>query len=107
MKLQKEPFEAIKAGKKTVEMRLNDEKRRKINISDIIEFQNMESLEVIKVKVIELLRYNSFKELYDSLDKTILGYAIDETAHYTDMEKYYSKEEIEKYGVLGIRVQLI
>jgi len=29
------------------------------------------------------------------------------TAHYTDMEKYYTKEQIKKYGVLGIELQKI
>ena len=38
MKLQKSPFERIKKGTKTVEFRLYDEKRRKINIGDQIEF---------------------------------------------------------------------
>lgn len=38
MKLQQKPFDSIKTGQKTIEMRLNDEKRRLINIGDEIEF---------------------------------------------------------------------
>ena len=38
MKLDAEPFEKIKNGSKTVELRLFDEKRQKIKPGDIIEF---------------------------------------------------------------------
>ena len=34
MKLHESPFKKIKSGKKTVELRLYDDKRRKINIGD-------------------------------------------------------------------------
>ena len=38
MKLDKEPFEKIKSGEKTIELSLYDEKRRKIREGDIIVF---------------------------------------------------------------------
>jgi ASC-1-like (ASCH) protein len=38
MGLYSEYFIAIKEGKKQVEVRLNDEKRRKIKVGDTIEF---------------------------------------------------------------------
>ena len=38
MKLNNEPFNLIKNGTKTVELRLNDEKRKLLNIGDKIEF---------------------------------------------------------------------
>ena len=40
MKLQPGPFEAIKNGTKTIEMRLWDEKRKHITVGDTIEFVN-------------------------------------------------------------------
>ena len=43
MKLNPAPFGLIKAGKKTVEMRLFDEKRQRIKAGDIIEFTNTRS----------------------------------------------------------------
>ena len=36
-----------------------------------------------------------------------LGYNYNQEASYKDMEKYYSKEEQNKYGVLGIEIKLI
>ena len=52
MKLQNDPFTKIKNKTKTIEMRLNDEKRRKIKIHDLIEFTNIKTGEKLFTKVI-------------------------------------------------------
>ena len=41
MRLYHEPFAKIKAGTKTIEMRLNDEKRSQIQAGDEIEFTDL------------------------------------------------------------------
>ena len=107
MKLNNEPFMKIKDGRKTIELRLNDEKRQLLKINDYIEFTNRDNEEKILVEVEDLYHYPSFKELYKSLDKSSLGYNEDEEAKPSDMDKYYSKEEQDKYGVLGIKVKII
>lgn len=107
MRLQKEPFEQIKLGKKTIELRLYDEKRKQIKVGDIIEFTNRDTNEIIYTTVIALHRYDSFKELYQHFDKISLGYTELETPHYQDMELYYSPIEQEKYGVVGIEIKLL
>ena len=108
MKLDPSPFEMIKSGKKTIELRLFDEKRQKINPCDIIEFTNTQTGEVITAEVVGLHHFDSFKKLYGSLPLTKCGYTNDDVdnAHYTDMNAYYSDEEQEKYGVLGIELIL-
>lgn len=107
MRLHNEPFELIKNGTKTIELRLNDEKRSIIKENDIILFENRKNAEIIKTKVIKLHKYDSFEELYKHFDKVSLGYNYNEEVSYKDMEKYYSKEEQDKYGVLGIEIKLI
>lgn len=107
MRLHDEPFNLIKNGSKTIELRLNDEKRRMINIDDIIEFENRITSEKITAKVISLHKYASFEELYKKFDNTSLGYKKNEIADPKDMDLYYSKEEQEKYGVIGIEICLI
>ena len=107
MKLQNTPFLKIKKGKKTIEMRLYDEKRQKIKLHDIIEFTDMETNEKMCVEVIKINLFNDFGELYKNLDKTLLGYDKNEIASPNDMNIYYSKEEQEKYGVVGIEIKLI
>lgn len=105
MKLNNEPFKAIKSGTKTLELRLNDEKRKQLIVGDYIEFTNRENNEKLLVEVIDLYKYNSFEELYKHFNKIEMGYSINEEANPKDMENYYSKEEQEKYGVLGIKIK--
>ena len=47
MKLNNEPFEKIKNETKTVELRLNDEKRQLLRVKDLIEFTNRNTNEKI------------------------------------------------------------
>lgn len=107
MKLKAGPFEAIKSGTKTIEMRLYDDKRRNVQVGDIIEFTHMETNEKISAYVVALHIYPSFEYLYNKFDKVSLGYAPHEIALYTDMEQYYLSSEIEKYGVVGIEIRLV
>ena len=107
MRLNEEPFDAIKDGNKKIELRLFDEKRKLINIEDKIEFVNRISNEKIITKVTNIYKYDSFSELYKHFDQESLGYKKSEKANPEDMEKYYSKEEQEKYGVVGIEIELI
>ena len=64
MKLNNEPFEKIKNETKTVELRLNDEKRQLLSVKDLIEFTNRNTNEKILVEIEGLYYYPSFKELY-------------------------------------------
>lgn len=106
MNLWNDSFEAIKDGWKTIEMRLNDEKRSKIEIGDEIEFTNTKNNEVLICEVINIYKYNDFKELYKNHNKISIGYKKDETANPDDMLMYYSKDKIDRYGVLGIEITL-
>lgn len=110
MKLNTEPFNMIKSGKKTIELRLNDEKRKNIGIGDIIEFTDCRSLDrKILTEVINIYRFDSFNELYKNLPLDKCGYLKEDidTASPLDMEKYYSVEEQSKYGVLGIELKIL
>ncbi len=108
MKLNPFPFEMIKSGRKTIELRLFDEKRQKIKVGDDIEFTNTHNGEIITAEVVALHRFESFKELYQSLPLLKCGYTEENisAAHYIDMNEYYSEEEQKKYGVVGIELLL-
>ena len=88
MRLHKEPFELIKSGSKTIELRLNDEKRQLINVGDKITFENRSDGEKIQVKGLGLHKYPSFEELYNHFDKVSVRYKEDEKADPKDMEQY-------------------
>ena len=105
LNLHPEPFAAIKTGLKTIEMRLNDERRRLIKVGDEIEFTNRETNETMLVDVVDIIPFESFDELYTSFDKHDLGYKDDEVANPNDMAKYYSEEQRQKYGALAIKIR--
>lgn len=107
MKLHNDPFNLIKSGTKTIELRLNDLKRQKIKVGDLIEFTNRVTDEKMLVRVIDLIKFNSFSDLYKNFSKVSMGYREDEEANPSDMELYYSLEEQEKYGVLAIKIEKI
>lgn len=107
MNLHEEPFIMIKNETKKVEMRLNDEKRCNITSGDIIIFTNNLTNEELRVVVIDVKKYDDFYSLYNEYEKTEIGYKEDEVKDPIDMEKYYSKEKIKKYGVVAIRIKLI
>ncbi len=107
MNLWDDSFQAIKEGWKIVEMRLNDEKRSIIDVDDIIEFTNTTTQEKMSCKVMNIYKYSDFAELYKHHDKISIGYKEDETANPDDMYAYYTREQVEKYGVVGIQVSVI
>lgn len=56
----------------------------------------------------ELYAFDSFDELYRNLPLLECGYTEEnvDVASPSDMERYYSKEEQSRYGVVGIRIVL-
>lgn len=105
MNLNEKPFNLIKNETKTVELRLNDEKRQLLKIKDFIEFTNRDNNEKMIVEIEDLCYYPTFEELYKHFDKISMGYDENEVANYQDMKEYYSKEEQSKYGVVGIKIK--
>ena len=109
MKLNPAPFEMIKSGQKTIELRLYDEKRQLINVGDEIVFINTVTGEMLQTKVLKLHRFDSFADLYKSLPLLKCGYTSENVGSATpaDMEQYYSVDEQKKYGVLGIEIKVL
>ncbi len=104
MNLNDLPFEMIRSGKKTIELRLNDEKRRAIKVGDHILFNDC-----LEVEVVALHAYPDFEALYAALPILSLGYTPEEeaTASPDDMLAYYTREQITRYGALGIEVRVV
>lgn len=107
MKLRLSPFEKIKNGSKTIELRLYDEKRQTVQVGDFIEFSCLdEPKQKIQTRVTALHHFGSFSELYAVLPKEKLGYTPAETPVPDHMNEYYLREKQEQYGVLGIELYL-
>lgn len=109
MKLRPNPFSKIKSGQKTIELRLYDEKRQLISVGDRISFVNIKDEDDILLTEVKALHvFQSFDELYKELPLLQCGYTEEDVdrALPRDMEKYYSKEEQSRYGVVGIELAL-
>lgn len=109
MNLSPVPLKEIRAGRKTIELRLYDDKRKSISVGDNIIFINTENEnETVSVIVKNLFVFETFDELYKNLPLLKCGYTEDnvDKASPDDMEAYYSKEKQSQYGVIGIEIVL-
>ena len=109
MKLAPSPMKKIRDGKKTIELRLYDDKRKQISVGDIIIFVNRQDADDrLQVTVKNLFVFKSFAELYKNLPLLKCGYTEDDVndASPKDMEAYYSEEKENQYGVVGIEISL-
>lgn len=101
--LHPKPFEYIRSGKKTIESRLFDEKRRSYAIGDKLVFINRANEnESIESTIVNLHKENSFHDLF--INKNTVGkFSTTSLQDLLDgIELYYSREDQEKFGVVGI-----
>lgn len=107
MNLQPKYFDFIKDGTKRIELRLYDEKRQSIQIGDIIEFTKSEN-EKFKAEVVGLLRYDSFADLFEDFDISILADSSMTKQELLEvLGEFYSEEKQAEFGVIGIRIKII
>ena len=107
MSLQPKYFDFIKDGTKRIELRLYDEKRRSIQLGDIIEFAKSDD-EKFKAEVIDLLRYNSFADLFEDFDISILAdSSMTKQELLEALGEFYTEEKQAEFGVIGIRIELV
>ncbi|WBL16972.1 ASCH domain-containing protein [Sutcliffiella sp. NC1] len=107
MGLYGEYFQSIKEGKKKVEVRLNDEKRRKFKVGDTIEFIKVpEQDETLQVQVTELKIYDTFRAMYETIpfeDFDCEGWTMQEMMDGT--YEIYTPEQEKKWGALAIAIK--
>lgn len=99
------PFSKILAREKTIELRLNDEKRQKIQVGDIIFFKNRKTKKRICVTCKKIHYAKSFRELFEQNSEHSafgLEYKNDLEKMVGIMRKYYSELDEGVYGVVGI-----
>ena len=106
MRLHNRPFLAIKKGKKRVELRLLDEKRSMLNEGGMVEFSNTKTGETLLCRVAKLRVFPNFEKLYVAYSPIEIGYEENQVADPKDMLQYYTQEEIDRYGVVAIELQL-
>ena len=109
MKLLPQYFNYIKNGTKRLELRLNDEKRKDLEINDLIIFEKLsDDIEYLNTKVKKIYKYNNFKDLVNDFDIELIAdksITKDELLH--TLNEIYTVEKQNKYGVLAIEIELI
>ena len=107
MKLAPEPFSFVRRGVKTIEVRLYDDKRRILNVGDVIKFTKCDDENAYTyVEVTGLKAYRDFKELYSTEDLFGTG-ATDIESAVEGMKAYYDEEKQSKFGALAIRFKVL
>ena len=102
LKLATEPFNAIISGDKTIESRLYDAKRQKIQIGDRIIFTNRDNSEqTVTAEVVGLLRYATFRDLFSHNNPRKFGGDNVEWLE-NQISEFYSIEDQKIYGVISI-----
>ena len=107
--LHPEVFNIVLDGNKDVEIRVNDEKRRKLNIGDTLIFLNRSNeQEQIKATITNLVYFNSFLDVTNYYDmKRIYLEGTTKEEYINLMKQFYSDEEVSKYGVVAIEFNKI
>ena len=106
MRLSAIPFTKIANGSKVIESRLLDEKRQNIAIGDTIKFSTNDSAEAIHVRVAQLHKHPTFAKLFASFPPAEFGGESKE-ALLEEIHQFYAPADEARYGVVGIRLELI
>lgn len=109
MKLYEEPFRAIQSGKKTVEIRLYDSKRRKLNVGDTINFTKLPGEdEKLTVKITKLYTYPTFREMFEDIPAEKFG-TVDNNIEkcVKSIHTLYSPAREQEWGGLAIEIELL
>ena len=108
MRLDENPFQRTESGIKTLELRLFDEKRRRIGLGDSITFVHKDTSKQLLTSVQGLLIYPTFRDLISEVGLQYIGKpaGTTEEAYVQEMLQDYSIEKQTKLGVIGIKFQI-
>lgn len=109
MKLQGKYFNEISTGIKRYEGRIFDEKRRILNLLDIIEFTNDSNGEILRAQITELSFYKTFR---DGLSQKDYKYIVPSANSLDKAEQLYMnipgyREKEAEFGTVFIKFELI
>lgn len=107
LSLTTEAFAAISSEKKTIEPRLCDDKCRKIKVGDEIVFVDRgRPWRTLHAQVTDLLRYDSFSDLFKSTEAGRFGKdSVEELIE--QVNEFYSEDDQKKAGVIGIEFEVL
>ena len=107
MSLRPEYYEMVKSGEKDIELRLYDEKRRRMHNGDIVLIFNAQNRnDYIHAKIVRMHIAKSFADLNTKISMPRTGFA-SLNALMAAIKKFYDAEMESKYGIVGIELEII
>lgn len=106
--ITKDVYNNIINGKKRIEIRLYNEKSKKININDYIIFKVLDNENLIlKVNVVALLRYKNINELLKDVDSSLVmcDYPIEQAEEL--LGEIFGIDNVRSHDVIGIKFEVI
>lgn len=99
-------FIQIKQGHKIIEPRLNDASHQQVRIGDLIVIINRDTREEVIAKVVGMLRYRTFDELFAAYPPSYFG--VDNASDIRrEVDRWYGAESEAVHGVLGIKLHVL
>lgn len=105
LRLHSIPFSKIKGGEKTVESRLNDEKRREFKVGDELIFVSRKDGSKITTTITELHHFPNFATLFQNVPTEKFG-ANSAKSLLAEIEQFYSENDQAQWGVVGIEFKI-
>lgn len=107
MNVKTKYYNLLKSGSKTIELRLFDEKRKKIKVGDNIIFTNVSnSNDTFTAVVKNLYHARNFDELCSIIQPSRAGFSSKEELLKV-LEEFYKPAAQNKFGVVGIEIQKV
>ena len=114
-KLKDPHYGNVKEGKKIYEVRVYDETRQKMKVSDIWIFSHNDNKDMIPIKtrIVEIKIYRTFREAIEDTDLDVLLPGIDDVNKAIETYNKFPHKEgtykigAKKYGVVRFKLELI
>jgi ASC-1-like (ASCH) protein/adenylate kinase family enzyme len=110
MHLDDAPFEKMRSGEKTVEVRVYDEKRMRVRVGDTIVFsRRSDDAQKVSAEVVGLSTFGSFRELLSAFEKCKFGHdpALSLEDQVRAMREHYTEAEERENGVVAMHLRLL
>ena len=97
----------IKSGTKTIEMRLNDAKRRTLQIGETVDFIDLTTSQHLVTRLISIQSYPNFESLLSQYTAVQVGSAPETpvTQMVQEMLTLYSPTQVQQLGVVALQIQ--
>lgn len=99
-------FAQIKGGHKIIEPRINDAAHQRVRLGDLVIITNRETREELVAKVVGVLRYASFDELFAAFPPRYFGIE-DMASIKRQVDRWYSPAVQQAHSALGIKLHVL